>query len=50
MSLTYRAIEGILWLVQLVPLVVFSAGSLRVRPWLLAEPRQVTHPCAGDSN
>lgn len=41
MPSTYRAIEGILVLLQLAPIVVLSVDLLRVRPWLIAQPRQV---------
>ena len=40
MPSTYRAIEGILTLLQLVPIVVLSVYSLRVRHLLLAPSRQ----------
>ena len=50
MPSTYRAIEGILTLLQIVPIVVLSVGPLRMRHWLIAPSRQVPPARPGVSN
>ena len=38
---TYRAIEAILMLLQLIPIVVLSVGSFRMKRWLAPSLREV---------
>jgi hypothetical protein len=49
MPSTYRAIEGIFTLLQLISMVVLSVGSLRMRHWLIALPCQVVPASHGVS-